>query len=730
MPLVVTDKEAAKHKNRGGVLNKFVRRSRTLNEEKLPTKERSKPHPRHASQSLEDLVRCAICLEQLIRPTMLPCQHTFCLACLKIYARKKPTVIGCPTCRLEVTLPLEGISALPTNILLQAFLESIATTGSANGGSDNLSRDDTSSRTASKTSTAVCVRCYGSSPHDSTCPHCNQLFCKSCHLLHVAELRKDWSNVIDDLFAEKQRISMIKEEFRVRCKKLRNNIRATVAIQVQQLSEKQDQLLAELKTWSENEATKFTQVEQLCDQVLDQTPTIGSSDEEPIPETNVLKRSEAILQTARQCGTTRLMFDSEELSLTCQSTEMDGGVGACNAAPSSSSASAAALHASTIHNESSAHGRRKSRRVLFVEPGVESVHPTPPHLDSPTESKKPTEFLSTADERSLYYRSLSGHLRHRITSTLLQRPAGVAVSPWTGETYVAATDSHRVYVIDKSGKIVKSLGSPYRSNDRLGGGTADTFTNGATTTSASNANCGTFLCPFGIAFSTVAEEIYVTDKWLNCIQVFNKEGVYVRQIGVKGTSPGHFRSPEGIAVDFKGNIYVCDTCNDRVQVLDRNGVYFRELGVVSPMTLPGGKLYQKREFSEPTGVAVRGWLRNRKLNEVSPDGSRIAVCDFGNCRIKVFGSNGELLVVFGFRGTQRGQFQHPECLVVDDQGFILVGDNGNGRIQIFRPNGNFVRSLGSKGSGPGQFNWISGLTLSKDRDIIATDFKNHCIQIF
>jgi|688.fasta_scaffold1369433_1 DNA-binding beta-propeller fold protein YncE len=67
-------------------------------------------------------------------------------------------------------------------------------------------------------------------------------------------------------------------------------------------------------------------------------------------------------------------------------------------------------------------------------------------------------------------RSLSGHLRQRITSNLLQRPAGVAVSPWTGEIYVAATDSHRVYVIDKNGgKIVKSLGSPYRSNERLGG---------------------------------------------------------------------------------------------------------------------------------------------------------------------------------------------------------------------------------------------------------------------
>ena len=60
-------------------------------------------------------------------------------------------------------------------------------------------------------------------------------------------------------------------------------------------------------------------------------------------------------------------------------------------------------------------------------------------------------------------------------------------------------------------------------------------------------------------------------------------------------------------------------------------------------------------------------------SKVSPDGSRIAVCDFGNCRIKVFdGSNGELMVVFGFRGTQRGQFQHPECLAVDDKGSFPI----------------------------------------------------------
>ncbi len=53
---------------------------------------------------------------------------------------------------------------------------------------------------------------------------------------------------------------------------------------------------------------------------------------------------------------------------------------------------------------------------------------------------------------------------------------------------------------------------------------------------------------------------------MNCIHVFDKEGRYLRQMGVKGTSPGQFQAPEGLAVDARGFIYVADTCNDRVQV--------------------------------------------------------------------------------------------------------------------------------------------------------------------
>lgn len=38
---------------------------------------RNVPSNRFLSQSLTDLLTCPICLEQLRRPTMLPCQHTY-----------------------------------------------------------------------------------------------------------------------------------------------------------------------------------------------------------------------------------------------------------------------------------------------------------------------------------------------------------------------------------------------------------------------------------------------------------------------------------------------------------------------------------------------------------------------------------------------------------------------------------------------------------------------------
>lgn len=50
-----------------------------------------------------------------------------------------------------------------------------------------------------------------------------------------------------------------------------------------QLMEKQDQLLAELKEWKKKEMDRVIQVQNQCEEILVETPSIGALDEEPMP---------------------------------------------------------------------------------------------------------------------------------------------------------------------------------------------------------------------------------------------------------------------------------------------------------------------------------------------------------------------------------------------------------------------------------------------------------------
>ncbi|XP_037792601.1 RING finger protein nhl-1-like isoform X2 [Penaeus monodon] len=300
----------------------------------------------------------------------------------------------------------------------------------------------------------------------------------------------------------------------------------------------------------------------------------------------------------------------------------------------------------------------------------------------------------TQKDYSLLYRSKSSLARIRWGQHLGERPAGVAVSPWTSQIFVSGSDTCRIFMFDSSGRQVSSFGSRGRKD-------------------------GQFLCPISIAFSHVSKEVFISDKWKHCIHVFDSDGNFIRQLGRKGKGFGHFISPEGIATDRFGRIYVADTCNHRVQILDSDGVFLREVGVVSSETLKDGRRFTKSEFNEPSGVAA------------SLDGSRVYVVDTGNHRIKVFdGVTGERVLMFGSRGQHKGQFESPECIAVDAEGFILVGDSGNGRVQVFRPNGNFVRYLGTRGNCHGEFGWVSGIAVSKNLDVVVTDFKNNLVAMF
>ncbi len=62
--------------------------------------------------------------------------------------------------------------------------------------------------------------------------------------------------------------------------------------------------------------------------------------------------------------------------------------------------------------------------------------------------------------------------------------------------------------------------------------------------------------------------LYVTDFIGNKVLEFDRSGRLIRTVGQKGTGPGEFQMPYGVATDNTGRIYVNDRGNARVQVFD------------------------------------------------------------------------------------------------------------------------------------------------------------------
>ena len=58
---------------------------------------------------------------------------------------------------------------------------------------------------------------------------------------------------------------------------------------------------------------------------------------------------------------------------------------------------------------------------------------------------------------------------------------------------------------------------------------------------------------------------------------FSKTGKFLGFWGSKGTAPGQFDTPHSIAVDSKDLVYVADRGNKRIQVFDRDGTFLKQM---------------------------------------------------------------------------------------------------------------------------------------------------------
>ncbi|XP_071546392.1 uncharacterized protein tn [Panulirus ornatus] len=218
---------------------------------------------------------------------------------------------------------------------------------------------------------------------------------------------------------------------------------------------------------------------------------------------------------------------------------------------------------------------------------------------------------------------------------------------------------------------------------------------------------GNFTWPRGIAVGP-DNSIVVADSSNHRVQVFDQQGKFIKEFGSYGSAEGEFDCLAGVAVNRIGQYIIADRYNHRIQIFDPSGMFLRSFG-----SQGGGD----GRFSYPWGVTTDAL-------------GFIYVCDKENHRVQVFQSDGSFVGKFGSMGSKPGQLEHPHYIAVSSTNRVIVSDSNNHRVQIFDINGKVTTTFGSEGGEEGQFKFPRGVAVDDQGYIFVADSGNNRIQIF
>lgn len=274
--------------------------------------------------------------------------------------------------------------------------------------------------------------------------------------------------------------------------------------------------------------------------------------------------------------------------------------------------------------------------VLVFDPGKKEVRKLGPGLTPAL--AKPTGiavdpdgnlYVADAVRKAVFVFHLDGTLARTLDGGgTFRNPQDVAVDAEAGRIYVVDSYLHQLVVLDRQGAVVDRWGKTTRPatadlEPRVSAAQGD---NGVTeghpaapelvrrdvVTNRSRAP-GEFNFPFAVAVGPDGR-LYVTDQMNFRIQVFERNGTFVRSIGAPGDGPGTFARVKGVAVDRHNRVYVTDAAFSNVQVFDAEGrllMFFSSLG------------YGEGQLLQPLGITATAQ-------------GNILVADRYNRRIQIF----------------------------------------------------------------------------------------------
>jgi DNA-binding beta-propeller fold protein YncE len=200
--------------------------------------------------------------------------------------------------------------------------------------------------------------------------------------------------------------------------------------------------------------------------------------------------------------------------------------------------------------------------------------------------------------------------------------------------------------------------------------------------------------PGAVAVDAAANEVFIADTGNRRIAVFDSEtGKFKRAWGAYGEKPGadpgaydpnappsrQFRDVTCVDISKDNMVYVCDRTSNRIQVFQKDGKFVKE-GIVSKNTLGSvvtGQFGVVSSFGSAWAVAFSNDAQQRYLFVANGQDKRIEILQRDT--LAKVGTVGE-------GGRQPGRFLAVGSVAVDSRGNIYTGEQHHGkRVQKFVP---------------------------------------------
>ena len=171
-------------------------------------------------KSLEDEVKCPLCIDIFTEPKKLSCDHAICCQCLEnLILKSHNGILTCPVCRNTTALQASGASQFPTAHQVNRLIDIYQKT---------LQEQSQAAPTPAATEQPQLPLCslHNQQPLALYCETCQKTICRDCALTSCAAKKHDYGFLKD--MVEKYRDEIDKEMLPI--KQLQQDISAALVV--------------------------------------------------------------------------------------------------------------------------------------------------------------------------------------------------------------------------------------------------------------------------------------------------------------------------------------------------------------------------------------------------------------------------------------------------------------------------------------------------------------------